>query len=100
MTPRAIRIAELLAQKTTAERKLRTAVYQYVDWREQQAVASLPIPPAALRYRVHGDFDLDSFLATGRQCSQDIRDALARVDRDLSSFERVLDFGCGCGRTL
>jgi cyclopropane fatty-acyl-phospholipid synthase-like methyltransferase len=60
----------------------------------------VPIPSAALRFRVHGDLDAESFLETGRQCSDDIRAALADVGREIDSFERILDFGCGCGRTL
>jgi SAM-dependent methyltransferase len=79
---------------------VRRAVYRYVDWSGPDAVDGLPVPPAALRYRVHGDLSLESFLDSGRQCAQDLEDALAHVGRDIGSFERVLDFGCGCGRTL
>jgi cyclopropane fatty-acyl-phospholipid synthase-like methyltransferase len=81
----------------------RRAVYRYVDWRDQMRLdssESLGFPPASLRFRVHGDLDLSSFLETGRQCSEDIRRALAHVGKDLGSFDNVLDFGCGCGRTL
>jgi SAM-dependent methyltransferase len=58
------------------------------------------VPPAALRFRVHGDLELESFLQSGRRCAEDIRAALASVGEDLDSFEHVLDFGCGCARTL
>ncbi len=58
------------------------------------------LPPASLRYRVSGTPDIDSFLTVGEKCSQDIEAALEKVGKDLSSFQDVLDFGCGCGRTL
>ena len=79
--------------------------YPYVDWRDQILIRStefahLPLPPASLRFRVHGDLDLFSFMETGRECSGDIRCALARVGKDIDCFEDVLDFGCGCGRIL
>ena len=60
----------------------------------------LPVPPAKLRHRVHGDLDRERFLRVGRTCAEDIRRLLGEVGRDLSSFERILDFGCGCARVL
>jgi SAM-dependent methyltransferase len=59
-----------------------------------------PLPPAALRVRVHTLPDWESFLDVGERCVGDLRSALAKVDRTLESFDHVLDFGCGCGRTL
>jgi SAM-dependent methyltransferase len=81
---------------------LRRLLYRAIDLRDQRRARSIPfaVPPTALRFRVHGDLALESFLETGRQCCQDIRAALATVDRDINSFDRILDFGCGCGRTL
>jgi hypothetical protein len=58
------------------------------------------IPPAYLRYRVHGSPDLGSFLRGGERTIRDLREALESVGKDMTSFESVLDFGCGCGRTL
>ena len=58
------------------------------------------LPPASLRYRVHGSPDIDSFLEAGKKCSQDIEAALAKIGKNLGSFQHILDFGCGCGRTL
>jgi SAM-dependent methyltransferase len=49
---------------------------------------------------VHGDLDLGSFLETGKACSRDLQNALAEVGKDLGSFRHILDFGCGCARTL
>jgi SAM-dependent methyltransferase len=58
------------------------------------------LPPASLRYRVHGAPDIDGFLSAGKKCSQDIETALMKINKNLSSFKHILDFGCGCGRTL
>jgi SAM-dependent methyltransferase len=58
------------------------------------------LPSASLRYRVHGSPDIESFLAVGERCSQDITAALAEIGRDMGSFRHILDFGCGCGRVV
>jgi len=60
----------------------------------------LPIPPTRLRFRVAGRRGAASFLEVGRRCRDDLEAALSGVGRPLGSFERILDFGCGCGRTL
>lgn len=94
---------EALARRTPSGSRRRRVLYRYVDWRDGRRAGSTPVsavPPAALRFRVHGELDLDGFLETGRQCSHDLRETLADVGREVGSFERILDFGCGCGRTL
>ena len=58
------------------------------------------VPPPLLRYRVHADFDSDSYLRVGQMCAQSLKDLLASVGKEFSSFHHVLDFGCGSGRTL
>ncbi len=58
------------------------------------------LPSASLRYRVHGSPYIDGFLRVGKQCGEDIEVALGKVGRDLGSFRHILDFGCGCGRSL
>src|SRR5205823_739072 len=96
-------LSELIVRRTSSNSVPRRALYRYVDWRDKRDAYGAPFstaPPADLRYRVHGDLDVASFLETGKQCASDIQDALARVDKDIGSFERILDFGCGCARTL
>lgn len=58
------------------------------------------LPPSYLRFRVHGQPHVDGFLKVGKQCMEDIETALRKIGKDLGSFQDVLDFGCGCGRTL
>lgn len=74
------------------------SLFRYTDARDRRVRKNAP--PASLRYRVHGSVDLDSFLKNGKRCSQDIKHALGKADLGFDSFECVLDFGCGCGRTL
>ena len=58
-----------------------------------------PIPPRALRKRVHGHTQLFSFELVGAAISKNILDAV-RPRMSLDASSRVLDFGCGCGRVL
>lgn len=58
------------------------------------------LPPATLRYRVHGATDIESYLAVGKNIKQDVESALSTIDKKFDDFGNILDFGCGCGRTL
>jgi hypothetical protein len=60
----------------------------------------VPVPPPLLRLRVHGSLNLESYLQVGKTCAQNIRDLLALIDRDLYSFNPILDFGCDNGRVM
>lgn len=96
-------VPEALIHRAMWQPALREAVYRYVDWRDQWRLSTTElqnVPPASLRFRVHGDLDISSFLETGKQCSEDIKDALTKVSANFESFRDVLDFGCGCGRTI
>lgn len=59
-----------------------------------------PIPPARLRWRVHGALDKASYLELGRTLARNIQDLTSATGRDFSSFSDVLDFGSGCGRVI
>ena len=60
----------------------------------------LAYPPTALRWRVHGAFDLTSFIQVGQRDCQDICTLLAQAGYKLADFKSILEFGCGCGRVL
>ena len=70
------------------------------DRRKIEQTGLAAVPPTSLRYRVHGSPSMDGFLKVGKRCSEDIEAALGKVGRNLDSFGDILDFGCGCGRTL
>ena len=57
-------------------------------------------PPAYLRYRVSGTPSLEVFLRVGKRSYQDLIASLEVAGKPLSSLGSVLDFGCGCGRTI
>jgi len=62
-------------------------------------VAELPVPPAELLYRVVGNREAPQFWDGAWQLAY-IGVALETLGRPLSGFDRILDFGCGCGRLL
>ena len=61
------------------------------------ASGQLRPPPAHLQRRVIGEH-VPHFIEGGRAVLDDIERVLAREGLDLGKFNRVLDFGCGCGR--
>lgn len=70
------------------------------DWRWRRVTEDIPLPPPKLRHRVHGAADAQSFLTIGRETAQTLKKALKLNHQDISTFEDVLDFGCGCARVL
>lgn len=59
-----------------------------------------PVPPGALRVRVHGAEDLSSFIRLGKTVAFDLYTTLSEQGIDAGGAHRILDFGCGCGRVL
>jgi SAM-dependent methyltransferase len=60
----------------------------------------LPVPPARLRTVVAGTPGLAWFLESGRQQAAIVREAIERRGKAIADVERMLDFGCGCGRVV
>ena len=58
------------------------------------------LPPPRLRFRVAGSPSRDLFLEVGKRSSEEMEASLDQAGRPLASFGSILDFGCGCGRTL
>jgi SAM-dependent methyltransferase len=72
-----------------------------------EITSSLPLPPDELIDRVVSGFSNEDaeghralFLQTGRRSLEELEAALAAVGRSLSEQERILEFGCGCGRIM
>jgi cyclopropane fatty-acyl-phospholipid synthase-like methyltransferase len=59
-----------------------------------------PIPPAKLRFKVAENANASTFVRVGRQTAENVEAAPAHGKCVLESGHAVLDFGCGCGRTL
>lgn len=60
----------------------------------------LKYPSPTLRWRVHGAFDLASFIRVGQRDCQDICSILEKNNLSIGGFNSLLEFGCGCGRVL
>ncbi|MBF0193638.1 MAG: class I SAM-dependent methyltransferase [Magnetococcales bacterium] len=77
-------------------------LFAYSDRELAVAEAKLkkPIPPAPLRYRVWGDPDIGTFLWSSKHCRSDIDRELEKLGLSWDSFNNILDFGSGCGRTF
>jgi SAM-dependent methyltransferase len=99
MLPTRLRLG--LARAVEHNRRLyRWVMFTQADYQDRAKPWLAGIPPARLRYRVAGIPDGESFVEVGKVCAAEIQQALARAGRDLGSFTRILDFGCGCGRAL
>jgi hypothetical protein len=68
--------------------------------RRSKPPSAIPIPPAILRYRVSELLSVSEFLRIGEGCASLIRQRVGDMGIDIGSAHRVLDFGCGCGRTI
>jgi SAM-dependent methyltransferase len=67
---------------------------------EPLASDGLPIPPPELRALTIGNYWSHAFLDGGTRVADAIAGVLERSSLQMSDFESVLDFGCGCGRVL
>ena len=77
-----------------------STLYQSARYALNGAPDGQPMPATWARVRVAGSPDPDWFFRSGALAAQSIRAAVGRQTRDLSACERILDFGCGCGRVL
>ena len=61
---------------------------------------TLPLPHKLLRYLVTGTEDLEWFLKSGKFGQQTVLEILKKNNIVFDQGQKVLDFGCGCGRVL
>jgi len=64
-------------------------------------VSEGPLPPESLRFRVGATRDPVSFVRLGSSAFARLQQVLKDYcSREMVDFVRILDWGCGCGRTL
>jgi SAM-dependent methyltransferase len=78
----------------------RSLMFRHVEAKDRRNSSYNHLPPPKLRYRVSASPDAEAFIAVGKRCAADIQSAVQKVGSELESFPRILDFGCGCARTL
>jgi SAM-dependent methyltransferase len=60
----------------------------------------LPLPPIKLVYLVIGRFDLELFFNSGQDTPHFLKESLKKISMDIGACGPILDFGCGCGRSI
>lgn len=72
-----------------------------IEWWLRDRLQSDPtLPPSKLRFRVGESSDPAAFLEVGRRAAGHVVEGLHAAGRPVDTARDVLDFGCGCGRTL
>ena len=97
--PRPVQLV-LIGMLQRNNRLYRWLMFRHVAAKDQLQGTHTHLPPPRLRYRVSASPDAEAFVEVGKRCAADIQSALQKVGCELGSFPRILDFGCGCGRTL
>lgn len=69
-------------------------------FRRNGAPDGLPVQTPGLAYLVCGQYDLEAMYHNGRKGAEWITALPERNELRMDDFNKVLDFGCGCGRVM
>ena len=76
--------------------------WKTLHWRilhgDEPAPDGLPYPHPHLCFKVAANYDPVHYFSTGKMGIAAILNILQKSGREIDEFERILDFGCGCGR--
>ena len=98
------RLAELesraaqLGEEMGVLKQVQIEVAQIRSLLELQGV-NLTIPPPELQVRVSGAYDMN-FFRLGHDLGVSVESMLGLVNKGFDDFQRIFDFGCGCGRVV
>ena len=90
------RIANCLEQR---RRRLRFRTLNTVS-RLKGAPDGLPLPPDQLMFLVQGTANVQEFLKDGRTTALEVMRVLEANGVEIATLNKILDFGCGCGRVI
>lgn len=90
------RIANSLEQK---RRRLHFRTLNTVT-RLRGAPDGLPLPPNQLMFLVQGTGNVREFLMDGRTTALEVMTVLEANGVEIATLNKILDFGCGCGRVI
>lgn len=93
-------IRPTFALRFLAARWRPSVVWRNLRYSRHRSPGEIPLPSTSARMLVAGSADIGWFVDGGRLAAQSIREAVTRAGRDIDRLERILDFGCGCGRVL
>jgi SAM-dependent methyltransferase len=74
------------------------AAHAYYMPTPASADRGLPMPDSPRMLRTTGNEDVTNFRLTGLSTAVKLREVVVAMERDFSSLENILDWGCGCGR--
>ncbi len=67
---------------------------------KRAATEEIPLPPDVLRLMVAGTDDAEWFVTAGQRAAESLTSLLAKNGIAIDTCDRILDFGCGCGRVI
>jgi SAM-dependent methyltransferase len=74
--------------------------YWATDLLSPSTIDGFEIPPTKLRFKVSGELAAAGFVDVGKKLAENIERSLGVVGKTVADFDKIVDFGCGCGRVV